>query len=117
MWENLKRRTVEKADNAAKSGAGGIVLSRVENLVLDAIGKDGAYLNGIGNEAPYPRFSGQKRAASQVAVASRSLNESAYSNSLNQSYSQDMSFDNYGKLNLFHLEVIKFRFQTLNNTV
>ena len=100
LWDNLKRRTIEKADMAKKSGAGGVVLTRVENLVLDAIGKDGAYLNGVGFQAPYPTFSGLNKPTRQEAAASvdSSLNESTiYSNSWNQSYSHEQSFENFGK--------------------
>ena len=88
---------MEKQDKAAKSGAGGVVLTRVENLVLDAIGKDGAYLNGVGHEAPYPSFPGVKRPTSHGIEANgdSSLNVSSYSN---QSFSlgNTPSFDNYG---------------------
>ena len=94
VWDNLKRRTVEKA---AKSWAGGVVLTRVENLVLDAIGKDGAYLNGVGHAAPYPSFSGVTRPTDQgVATNSdSSLNVSSISN-WNQSFSHNNILDNYG---------------------
>ena len=88
---------MEKRDKAARSGAGGVVLTRVENLVLDAIGKDGAYLNGVGHQAPYPTFSGVQRSTTHGVEANgdSSLNVSSYSN---QSYSQDNtpSFENYG---------------------
>jgi hypothetical protein len=40
VWDNLKRRTVEKADKAAQNGARGDVLTHAKNLVLNAIGKE-----------------------------------------------------------------------------
>ena len=84
-----------------------MVLSRVENLVLDAIGKDGAYLNGVGYEAPYPSFSGVKRPTTHGVEANGDTSlMSSYSNnnnnsSWNQSLSQNntQSFENYGKQN------------------
>ena len=99
VWDNMKRRTVEKADKAAKSGAGGVILTKVDNLVLDAIGKDGAYLKGVGRAAPYPSFSGVTRPTDQGVEANgdSSLNVSAISN-WNHSFSQDNipNFDNFG---------------------
>ena len=78
-----------------------MVFTRAENLVLEAIGKDGAYLNGVGHEAPYPSFSGVNRpTAPRVETqGDSSLNESSNSN-WNHAFSQDntLSYDNYGKL-------------------
>ena len=98
----MKRSTIKKRDAAAKSGAGGVILTRLDNLVLDAIGRDGAYLNGVGHEAPYPTFTGLSRSTEHgqrvVDCGDSSLNDSSFSQ-FNQSHSRDntLSFDNYGK--------------------
>ena len=116
MWDNLKRRTVEKADKAGKSGAGGVLLTRVDNLVLDAIGKDGAYLNGVGLAAPYPSFSGVKRPTAQgIEANGDSLNVSSNTN-WNQSFSYNNTLDNYGADRYDPPALLVFEDQARNST-
>lgn len=42
-----------------KTGAGGQYLSEIDHVVLDILGRDSAYLNGVGKKAGPPNFGGQ----------------------------------------------------------
>ena len=56
----MKRPVRAKYLALQKSGAGGQSLSELENLVLDVVGRDSAYMNGIPNKAGPPSFAKQQ---------------------------------------------------------
>lgn len=46
-WGYLRRSVIEKTKNSKKSGAGGSILTKLDNIVLDIIGRETALMNGI----------------------------------------------------------------------
>jgi hypothetical protein len=50
VWRYTKSKTLKKFEKAKKSGSEGIQLSRLDNLVLDIIGRDSVQLTGLGIE-------------------------------------------------------------------
>ena len=53
----MRSSVMKKVENSKKTGAGGSELSDLDNIILDVIGKDSTYLNGLGQDDQPPSFS------------------------------------------------------------
>ena len=83
-WDNLKRPARERYLALAQTGAGGEPLTELENLVLDVLGRDSAYIVGIANKATRPSFA-RSTTNSNSVVASHvftAANSSSFNGSI-----------------------------------
>ena len=71
-WDNIKQKTRDIYQQIAKTGAGGQILSEIDNIVLDILGRESAYLQGVGKKAGPPNFGGQS--IQSVSYSSQSAN-------------------------------------------
>ncbi len=57
-WDNIKQRTRDVYQQLGKTGGRGQILSEIDNIVLDILGRDSAYLCGVGKKSGPPNFGG-----------------------------------------------------------
>jgi len=57
----MRTSVMKKVENSKKTGSGGSELTDLDNIVLDVIGKDSSYLNGLGQDDEAPTFSKLRR--------------------------------------------------------
>ncbi len=67
-WDNIKQKTRDTFQQIGKTGAGGQIFSEIDNIVLDILGRDSAYLNGVGKKSGPPNFGGHQYTQSMTTT-------------------------------------------------
>jgi len=52
----MKRSVTQKLESSNQTGAKGSKLTELDHIVIDVIGRDSTYLNGLGEEDEPPKF-------------------------------------------------------------
>lgn len=52
----MRSSVLKKVEQSKKSGAGGSNLSELDNIILDVIGRESSYLNGLDQDDEAPTF-------------------------------------------------------------
>ena len=59
IWGYMRASAVRKVEKSNQSGAGGSKLTELDNIILDVIGRESSYLNGLNQADEAPAFGAQ----------------------------------------------------------